>query len=73
MFDTSHLGPQSRLAFDGVAAVHIANALANELVPADEGTAPAAGLDLELLDRLGLRPRLDLWRQRARELAGAGG
>jgi putative nucleotidyltransferase with HDIG domain len=61
------------LAFDGVAAVHIANALANELAPADEGTAPAAGLDLELLDRLGLRPRLDLWRQRARDLGGAGG
>jgi HD-like signal output (HDOD) protein len=60
------------LAFDGVAAVHIANALANELAPTDEGTAPAAGLDLELLDRLGLRPRLDLWRQRARDLGSAG-
>ena len=57
------------LAFDGVAAVHIANGLANELVPAAEDEAPAAGLDLELLDRLGLRPRLDLWRQRARDLA----
>ncbi len=56
------------LAFDGIAAVHIANGLANELAPAGEGEAPAAGLDLELLDRLGLRPRLDLWRQRAREL-----
>ena len=60
------------LAFDGVAAVHIANALANELVPLDESEPPAAGLDLDLLDRLGLRPRLDLWRQRARELADAG-
>ncbi len=57
------------LAFDGVAAVHIANGLANELIPVTEGDAPAAGLDLELLDRLGLRPRLDLWRQRTRELA----
>jgi putative nucleotidyltransferase with HDIG domain len=57
------------LAFDGVAAVHIANGLANELIPITEGAAPAAGLDLELLDRLGLRPRLDLWRQRTRELA----
>jgi putative nucleotidyltransferase with HDIG domain len=57
------------LAFDGVAAVHIANGLANELVPATEDEAPAAGLDLQLLDRLGLRPRLDLWRQRARDLA----
>ena len=61
------------LAFDGVAAVHIANGLANELLPADEGQAPAAGLDLELLDRLGLRPRLELWRQRARDLGSAGG
>jgi hypothetical protein len=60
------------LAFDGVAAVHIANGLANELNPAGEDEAPAAGLDLELLDRLGLRPRLDLWRQRARELGGTG-
>jgi hypothetical protein len=51
--------------------VHIANGLANELIPATEGEAPAAGLDLELLDRLGLRPRLSLWRQRARELASA--
>jgi putative nucleotidyltransferase with HDIG domain len=59
------------LAFDGVAAVHIANGLANELAPATEGDAPVAGLDLDLLDRLGLRPRLDLWRQRAQELADA--
>src|ERR1700749_3290298 len=57
------------LAFDGIAAVHIANGLANELHPATGEEPPAAGLDLELLDRLGLRPRLDLWRQRARELA----
>jgi putative nucleotidyltransferase with HDIG domain len=61
------------LAFDGIAAVHIANGLANELHPAAEDQPPAAGLDLELLDRLGLRPRLDLWRQRARELADAAG
>jgi putative nucleotidyltransferase with HDIG domain len=57
------------LAFDGIAAVHIANGLANELHPATDEAPPAAGLDLELLDRLGLRPRLDLWRQRSRELA----
>ncbi|HTU98778.1 MAG TPA: response regulator [Solirubrobacteraceae bacterium] len=57
------------LAFDGIAAVHIANGLANELRPPAEDQPPAAGLDLELLDRLGLRPRLALWRQRARELA----
>jgi putative nucleotidyltransferase with HDIG domain len=57
------------LAFDGVAAVHIANGLANEIAPAAEGEPPRAGLDVELLDRLGLRPRLELWRGRARELA----
>ncbi|HYZ80363.1 MAG TPA: response regulator [Solirubrobacteraceae bacterium] len=57
------------LAFDGVAAVHIANGLANEIMPAPEGEPPLAGLDEELLDRLGLRPRLDVWRSRARELA----
>jgi HD-like signal output (HDOD) protein len=57
------------LAFDGVAAVHIANGLAHEIVPVAEDEAPAAGIDLELLDRLGLRPRLDLWRQRVRDLA----
>jgi HD-like signal output (HDOD) protein len=56
------------LAFDGVAAVHIANGLAHEIVPVAEDEAPAAGIDLELLDRLGLRPRLDLWRQRVRDL-----
>ena len=66
-------GAVDGLAFDGVAAVHIANGLANELVPPPEDQPPAAGLDLELLDRLGLRPRLDLWRQRARELAGTAG
>jgi putative nucleotidyltransferase with HDIG domain len=57
------------LAFDGVAAVHIANGLANEIVPAAEGEAPLAGLDVELIDRLGVRPRLEVWRSRARELA----
>jgi putative nucleotidyltransferase with HDIG domain len=57
------------LAFDGVAAVHIANGLANEIAPAAEGEPPRAGLDIELLDRLGLRPRLELWRGRARQLA----
>ncbi len=57
------------LAFDGVAAVHIANGLANEIAPAAEGAPPRAGLDVELLDRLGLRPRLEIWRSRARQLA----
>ena len=62
-------GSVDGLAFDGVAAVHIANGLANEMVPAAEGEAPLAGLDVELIDRLGVRPRLDVWRSRARELA----
>ena len=57
------------LAFDGVAAVHIANALAHELEPADTEAPPPATLDDELLDHLGLRPRLDLWRHVARQLA----
>ena len=62
-------GSVDGLAFDGVAAVHIANGLANEIVPPAEGEAPLAGLDVELIDRLGLRPRLDVWRSRALELA----
>jgi putative nucleotidyltransferase with HDIG domain len=66
-----HHDPSSvdALAFDGVAAVHIANGLANEIAPPAEGEPPRAGLDVELLDRLGLRPRLEVWRGRARELA----
>ena len=62
-------GSVDGLAFDGVAAVHIANGLANEIAPVAEGEPPRAGLDVELLDRLGLRPRLELWRSRARQLA----
>jgi putative nucleotidyltransferase with HDIG domain len=58
-------------AFDGVAAVHIADALANECAPAGDDELPTAPLDEELLDRLGLRPRLELWRQMARQLADA--
>src|SRR6202012_467968 len=57
------------LAFDGVAAVHIANGLANELHPATEDEPPAAGVTGELLDRLGPRPRRDVCRQRAPALA----
>ena len=49
--------------------MHIANGLANEIAPAAEGEPPRAGLDIELLDRLGLRPRLELWRGRAHQLA----
>jgi putative nucleotidyltransferase with HDIG domain len=58
-------------AFDGVAAVHIADALSHELEPRSEEDAPVATVDEALLDRLGLRPRLDLWRQQARQLAEA--
>jgi putative nucleotidyltransferase with HDIG domain len=61
------------LAFDGVAGVHIANALAHEVTPGGDDEPPAAVIDLELLDRLGLRPRLAAWRQRARELADSAG
>jgi putative nucleotidyltransferase with HDIG domain len=61
------------LSLDAVAAVHIANALANELHPAGPDDPPHAGLDEALLDRLGLRPRLDLWRIQARQLDGAQG
>lgn len=66
-----HHSPSSvpGLAFDGVAAVHIANVLAHELEPHDPEAPPAATLDDELLDKLGLRPRLDLWRHVARQLA----
>jgi putative nucleotidyltransferase with HDIG domain len=53
-------GSVDGLAFDGVAAVHIANGLANEMIPAADDEPPLAGLDVELLDRLGLRPRLDV-------------
>lgn len=58
------------LAFDAVAAVHIANALAHELEPASENAPPAASINPQLIDHLGLQSRLDLWRQAARRLAG---
>lgn len=61
-------GSVDGLALDAVAAVHIANALAHELHPPAAGTPQAASLDEALLDRLGLRPRVDLWRHLARQL-----
>jgi putative nucleotidyltransferase with HDIG domain len=61
-------GSVEGLALDAVAAVHIANALAHELHPPADGAAPLATLDEALLERLGLRPRLDLWRHLARQL-----
>lgn len=57
------------IALDAVVAVHIANALAHELQPAPAGGSPHAGLDLELVQRLGLQSKLDLWRHLARQLA----
>jgi HD-like signal output (HDOD) protein/ActR/RegA family two-component response regulator len=59
------------LELDAVAAVHIANALAHELHPPLEGAPPYQPLEEELLDRLDLRPRLDLWRRLARQLDAA--
>lgn len=60
------------LAFDPVAAVHIADALAHELSPPATDGPPPGIVDESLLDRLGLRPRQDLWRHMATQLAGVG-
>ena len=59
------------LELDAVAAVHIANALAHELHPPQEGTPPYQPLDEDLLDRLQIRPQLELWRRLARQLDAA--
>ncbi len=59
------------LELDAVAAVHIANTLAHELHPSQEGAAPHQPFDEELLDRLDIRPQLDLWRRLARQLDAA--
>ena len=56
------------LTLDSVAAVHIANALTNELAPPPDDSPPAAGLDAELISRLGLEGRLELWRHQARQI-----
>jgi putative nucleotidyltransferase with HDIG domain len=56
------------LELDAVGAVHIANVLAHELQPAGPGAGPHQTLDDDLVDRLGVRPRLDLWRRLARQL-----
>jgi HD-like signal output (HDOD) protein len=61
-------GTADGYAFDGVAVVHIADALAHELAPAGEDAPKAPTVDEDLLDRLGMRPRLDLWRHMARQL-----
>ncbi len=50
------------LVLDARAAVHIADALANELQPRTADGAPPGLLDEDFLDRLGLRRHQDLWR-----------
>ena len=59
------------LMLDGVVAVHIANALTNELSPPPADGPPPAQLDDELIARLGLEARLELWRHQARQILGA--
>ena len=67
-----HHSPRSvdGLALDGVAAVHIADALANECSPAADGP-PAGTIDEALIEQLDLGPRLHTWRERAAQIAAA--
>ena len=58
------------LGFDAVVAVHVADALAQELQPVAHEGPPPGTLDDVLLDRLALRPRLDRWRELASRLYG---
>jgi putative nucleotidyltransferase with HDIG domain len=53
------------LALHPVAAVHIANALAHQLQPSARDNPPPGTLEEGFLDRLGLQPRQELWRQLA--------
>ena len=68
-----HHSPRSvdGLAFDAVAAVHIANALANEQVPGGDDAPPPAPIDAELIAGLDLAERIALWRGRAAQIASA--
>ena len=59
------------LTLDPVSAVHIADALSHEIFPAPYGSPPVAPVDPELVERLGLKTRLDLWRHQAAQLAHA--
>jgi len=61
-------GSVEGLALDGVAAVHIADALAHELGPAGDDPTPPAILDEILVERLGLASRIEEWRATARRL-----
>ena len=65
-------GTVAGLALDGVVAVHIADALTNELDPPPADGPPPAPLDEALIDRLGLKSRLELWRHQARQLVTGG-
>jgi len=56
---------------DAVAAVHIADALAHEVESGSVGD-PRPRLDDAFVDRLGVRPQLDRWREVARSAAAAG-
>jgi len=56
--------------FDALTAVHVANALAHECVPAGAG-ARAATLDEDYIATLGLADQVPAWREFARELASA--
>ncbi len=61
-------GAVPSLVLDAVGAVHIADALAHEARHSpDEQTPPPPLLDLAFVDRLGVRSRLDQWRELATE------
>jgi putative nucleotidyltransferase with HDIG domain len=59
----------SATALDAVAAVHIANALANDVEAAASGRAPSGGLDEAFLARLGVSAQQPGWRQLAARCA----
>ncbi len=60
-------------ALDAVAAVHIADALAHEVRQSPDDTTPPPMLDAAYVDQLGVRSRLDQWRELARSAAGPPG
>jgi HD-like signal output (HDOD) protein len=58
-------------ALDAVAAVHIADALAHEVQQNAGDRTPAPALDIAYLDQLGVRSRLERWRELARSAGDA--
>lgn len=52
-------------ALDAVAAVHIANALANDIEAGADGRAPSGGLDEAFLAKIGVSAQQPSWRQLA--------